>query len=224
MALEDETSSMEIEDSNKMPDQVEMSTVSKKVNVKSGGKLLAVVREQYIRNDLSCRSMLCSKQLCNIKELENSNNGLLPSNVTHYIIPFVDVAGHYMEVLESPEITGIIFLQTVVNAIKLGKEGQYRRLCSIVRDNRKSSIFFANEFFEPTVTVRNKETLSVWRSNAVYQSGIWFYEHLGDNFYILFYYTIIRASTTLSLMIFECPSFCFSSIEHFLFQEVKSQL
>ena len=91
----------------------------------------------------------------------------------------MDVAGHYMDVLELQEITGIIFLQTVVNAIKFAKGGQYRRLCSIVRNKCKSSIFFANEFFEPTTIVRDKESLSEWRANAVYQSGIWFYEHLG---------------------------------------------
>ena len=192
MALQVESSSsMEIEKNTTMG-KLEMSSVSKKVNVKSGGKLMAVVREQYIRKDLSCRSILCTKELCNVKEHEQSSNGLLPQNVTHYLIPFVDVAGHYMEVLELPEITGIIFLQTVVNAIKLAKGGQYRRLCSIVRDKQKSSIFFANEFFEPTVIVRDTETLSVWRANAVYQSGTWFYEHLGIIFGCYFINTCVK--------------------------------
>ena len=160
-------------------DLLELSTISKKVNVKSGGKLMAVVREQYIRNDLSCRSAVCKAPICNIADEHNSNITLLPDNVTHYIIPFVDVAGHYMEVLELPDITGIIFLQTVVNAIKLAKGGQYRRLCSLVRDTRKGSIFFANEFFEPTLVVRNTEMLSEWRAMAVHKAGTWFYEHLG---------------------------------------------
>ena len=168
---------MEIDDNMAVHKFEEMSTISKKVNVKSGGKLMAVVREQYLRNDLSCLSALCQLPQCN--KGKTSNCGVLPANVTHYLIPFVDVAGHYMEVLELPEITGIIFLQTVVNAIKLAKGGQYRRLCSIVRDKRKGSIFFANEFFEPTVVVRNNETLAEWRCNTVHQAGAWFYEHLG---------------------------------------------
>ena len=169
---------MEIDDSMIVNKFEEMSTISKKVNVKSGGKLMAVVREQYLRNDLSCLSALCQLPQCTGNN-KTSNCGVLPANVTHYLIPFVDVAGHYMEVLELPEITGIIFLQTVVNAIKLAKGGQYRRLCSIVRDKRKGSIFFANEFFEPTVVVRNTETLAEWRCNTVHQAGAWFYEHLG---------------------------------------------
>ena len=179
MALEgDNLCRMEVEH-NLIVDQLEMSTISKKVNVKSGGKLMAVVREQYIRNDLSCRSAICKAPICNIEDLQKSNNRLLPDNVTHYLIPFVDVAGHYMEVLELSDITGIIFLQTVVNAIKLAKGGQYRRLCSLVRDTRKCSTFFANEFFEPTVVVRNTETLSEWRAMTVHKAGTWFYEHLG---------------------------------------------
>ena len=177
MAMEsDKSCPMEVEH-GLIVDQLEMSTISKKVNVKSGGKLMAVVREQYIRNDLSCRSAVCKAPICNIKEEQKSN--LLPDNVTHYLIPFVDVAGHYMEVLEMSDITGIIFLQTVVNAIKLAKGGQYRRLCSLVRDTQKGSIFFPNEFFEPTVVVRNTETLSEWRAMAVHKAGTWFYEHLG---------------------------------------------
>ena len=178
MALESENlCPMEVE--TEEVEQLEMSAISKKVNVKSGGKLMAVVREQYIRNDLSCRSALCKTPNCNIEDQQNSNNILLPENVTHYLIPFVDVAGHYMEILELSDITGIIFLQTVVNAIKLAKGGQYRRLCSLVRDARKSSIFFANEFFEPTVIVRNTETLSEWRAMGVHKAATWFYEHLG---------------------------------------------
>ena len=168
---------MEVDNSLVVEKLEKMSSISKKVNVKSGGKLMAVVREQYIRKDLPCRSALC--QLPECKEDKNFNCGILPPNVTHYLIPFIDVAGHYMEVLELPDITGIIFLQTVVNAIKLAKGGQYRRLCSIVRDKRKGSIFFANEFFEPTLVVRNTESLAEWRCNTVHQAGAWFYEHLG---------------------------------------------
>ena len=169
-------------DAEKRLDPLGMSSISKKVNVKSGGKLMAVVREQYIRNDLSCRSLLCKNDLCDTQKNPNSSMGCLPDNVTHYLIPFIDVAGHYMEILELPDITGIIFLQTVVNAIKLAKGGQYRRLCSIVRDKKKSSTFFANEFFEPTIVVRNNEKLSDWRTTVVHTCASWFYEHLGKNF------------------------------------------
>ena len=169
-------------DADKILDPLEMSSISKKVNVKSGGKLMAVVREQYIRNDLSCRSLLYKNDLCDMQKDPKSSMGCLPDNVTHYLIPFIDVAGHYMEILELPDITGIIFLQTVVNAIKLAKGGQYRRLCSIVRDKKKSSTFFANEFFEPTIVVRNNEKLSDWRTTVVHTCASWFYEHLGKNF------------------------------------------
>ena len=169
---------MEVENNLIVKKLEEMSSISKKVNVKSGGKLMAVVREQYIRNDLTCRSALCQLPQCR-EDAKATSSGLLPPNVTHYLIPYVDVAGHYMEILELPDITGVIFLQTVVNAIKLAKGGQYRRLCSMVRDKRKGSIFFANEFFEPTVVVRNTETLAEWRANTVHQAGSWFYEHLG---------------------------------------------
>jgi hypothetical protein len=46
---------------------------------------------------------------------------LLSKDSTHYLVPMVDVAKHYFDILEFEELSGIIFLQTVVNAVQLSR-------------------------------------------------------------------------------------------------------
>ena len=111
---------MELDQEDPSEDECqEMEVTSKKVNVKSGGKVMAVVREQYLRTDLSCQSSLCFK---------NCHDQKLPKDVTHYLIPFVDVAAYYTDLLELEQLTGMVLLQTVVNVIKFAQGGIYNRL------------------------------------------------------------------------------------------------
>ena len=42
---------------------------------------------------------------------------VLPKDVTHYVVPDCTLARDYLELLEIPEITAIIFLQTVANSV-----------------------------------------------------------------------------------------------------------
>ena len=93
--------------------------------------MVSVVREQYLRTDLCCQSQLCDK--CRESSISVTSS-LLPEDVSHYLIPFVDVAGHYIDLLELEQLTGIIMLQTVVNVVKFAQGGVYRRLLNkIVR-------------------------------------------------------------------------------------------
>ena len=113
------TMEVEEEDPSSEDGRQEMEVTSRKVNVKSGGKVMAVVREQYLRTDLSCQSSLCFR---------NCDDPRLPRDVTHYLIPFVDVAAYYTDLLELEQLTGIVLLQTVVNVIKFAQGGVYKRL------------------------------------------------------------------------------------------------
>jgi hypothetical protein len=46
---------------------------------------------------------------------------LLSKDATHYLVPMVDVAKHFFDILEFKDLTGILFLQTVVNAVQVAK-------------------------------------------------------------------------------------------------------
>ena len=67
--------------------------------------------------DNPCQSDLCSED-CSHKQAGDETQPTLPADVTHYLIPLPDAAATFMEILELPEITGVIFPQTVVNSIQ----------------------------------------------------------------------------------------------------------
>ena len=151
-----------------------VDVTSLKVNVKSGGKVMAVVREQYLRTDISCQSSLCFEESC------RRADRLLPSKVTHYLVPYVDVVGHYLDILELEDFSGMIFFQTVVNVIRYAQGGLYRRLNKIIKDPNKASIFFPNEFSQSTALLREDgESVGSWRARLIHQAAVWYYEHLG---------------------------------------------
>ena len=117
---------------------VMLESVSKKIQLKSRGKVFGVVRENYLRSDIPCRSQLCFEECSHKQESEEDSckkkkQSLLPDSVTHYLVPDTDVVSKYMEILEMEEITGVIFAQTVVNNIQQSSLRQYRRICNFVR-------------------------------------------------------------------------------------------
>lgn len=146
----------------------------KMVRVKVRGKTVDLVREQYLRTDIPCGAQGCPN--C----VQGENKSRLPSdNVSHYLIALPDVAIKYLEILEFPEITGMIFPQTVVQQVLHdGGKRLYTRLCNIVRDIRKESFMFVNEFCQQTyVSRRTGESLAAWRVRAVYNVGLWYHSH-----------------------------------------------
>jgi len=51
--------------------------------------------------------------------LKISKGGLLPEDVTHYLVPMMDVARDFVDVLDCKDLQGMIFLQTVINAVQV---------------------------------------------------------------------------------------------------------
>ena len=97
----------------------------------------------------------------------------LPEDVTHYLLPFTDIAKKYMEILEFGDLSGVIFPQTVVNSVQSGSLKHYRRICNFVRDPKNRSIFFPNEFFKSTYVHReNGEMISDWQNRMIYQAHL----------------------------------------------------
>ena len=148
--------------------------------------MFGVVRENYLRTDIPCRSDVCFED-CSHKTETESKQSVLPNDVTHYLIPFTDVASKYMEILEFADISGVIFPQTVVNSIQQSSLKHYKRICNFVRDPKNSSIFFPNEFFKSTYLHRaSGETITEWQNRMIYEVGVWYYEHLGGQKPVVF--------------------------------------
>ena len=85
-------------------------------------------------------------------------------------VPLEDVARHFLDVLEFSELRGMVYLQSVVNAVQTSSMRHYRRICRIVRhggggQKSKGSVFFPNEFCAATHVQRKEdESLKEWKT------------------------------------------------------------
>ena len=155
-----------------------LESVSKKIQLKSRGKVFGVVRESYLRSDIPCRSALCFENCSHMSE-ENGDTekrqSILPAEVTHYLIPATDTVNKFMEILELEEMTGMILIQTVVNNVQQTSLRHYRRLCSFIRDPKNASVFFPNEFFKSTYVQRDnsRESVQDWQHRMLFRVGCW---------------------------------------------------
>lgn len=62
----------------------------------------------------------------NLKTLNYLLDGkLLSDDVTHYVVPDCKVVQEYLEILEFPELKGIIFMQTACQAVQHQKGRRY---------------------------------------------------------------------------------------------------
>lgn len=89
-----------------------MQRTSRRVQLRSGGRVWQLVREQYLRRDIACQSPLCFEG-CASAEAEPA----LPRHAACYLVPADDVLRLYMDVLELPELTGIVFTQTALTRV-----------------------------------------------------------------------------------------------------------
>lgn len=132
-----------------------------------------MVREHYLRQRVPCYSSLC------LAGCDNEGK-VLPGDLTHYVVPDVGVVLDYLEILEFRELQGIIFTQTVCQAVQHNKgRRQYNRLRNLLKDPRHDCVLFANEFQEYSYCPREKgESQQKWQTRCVYSAAVWYHNHL----------------------------------------------
>uniref|UniRef100_A0A5F9DUJ6 DIS3-like exonuclease 1 n=1 Tax=Oryctolagus cuniculus TaxID=9986 RepID=A0A5F9DUJ6_RABIT len=138
---------------------------------------LRVVREHYLRPCVPCNSALCSQPeyCCNVGKL-------LPAEVTHYMVPDSSVFD-YFEILEMPELKGVIWLQTVTDALHSKRGWRYcNKLRSLLKDPSHECVLFANEYH---VSCYHCEGSPVLCSRIIYAAALWYYKHCGEKIPII---------------------------------------
>ncbi|XP_069722504.1 DIS3-like exonuclease 1 isoform X1 [Phaenicophaeus curvirostris] len=150
-----------------------MLRTEKVLQVRGGpGRAVRLVRELYLRPDVPCRSARCPAAC-------PRDGKLLSDDVTHYVVPDCKVVQDYLEVLEFPELKGIIFMQTACQALQHQKgRRQYNKLRSLVKDARHDCTMFANEFHQHCYLPREKgESMEKWQTRSIYTAAVWYYNH-----------------------------------------------
>ncbi|XP_030044699.1 DIS3-like exonuclease 1 [Microcaecilia unicolor] len=131
-----------------------------------------IVRELYLREDVPCSSSLCQAACAN-------EGKVLSGDLTHYLVPDWRVVQDYLEILEFPEMRGVIFMQTACQAVQHQRgRRQYNRLRALLRDARRECISFANEFQHYSYLPREKgESMEKWQTRCIYNASVWYYRH-----------------------------------------------
>ncbi|KAI8980354.1 hypothetical protein BDB01DRAFT_797508 [Pilobolus umbonatus] len=143
--------------------------------------IIKLVREQYLRTDISCFAEQCSR--CSHK----GHQVLLSATADHYIVPDISVIMRYLELFEQEEMTGMIASQTMLMHLQQhDKTKIYKKLRHILNDSRRKSVVFYNELFKETKVLRLPNESSSdrdWR--ALCQMGQWYHQHLNKKIILI---------------------------------------
>ena len=133
------------------------------------GKVLKIVREHYLRDDIACGSEACNDCQELVEQDENRQNSSLSSSPAslsslfsepHYILLDTNIILNQIDILEVSAKEGgfqnVIVLQTVLEEVRHRSSPIYKRLRDIIGDPNRNFYVFINEHHKDTYIERNR--------------------------------------------------------------------
>ncbi|KAL0075876.1 hypothetical protein J3Q64DRAFT_1773142 [Phycomyces blakesleeanus] len=142
------------------------------------GNVVKVVKEHYLRDDISCSSAACSE--CEQTQPVLSPEPRSTSTIkAHYLIPDTNVFMNQLDIMEHPSIKNVVVLQTVKEELRHLSLPVYNRVTSILADKNKRFYMFANEHHRDTYVEKLKDESPNDRNDrAIRVSTKWYSDHL----------------------------------------------
>ncbi|MEE6507477.1 hypothetical protein FKM82_024497 [Ascaphus truei] len=146
---------------------------------RSGG-VLKIVREHYLRDDISCGCWGCDEcqQEAPVLQLEPIlQSSLCPS--PHYLLPDTNVLLHQIDILEDPVIQNVILLQTVLQEVRRRSAPVYKRTRDLFSNPEKYFYTFTNEHHRETYIEQEQgENANDRNDRAIRTAAKWYDNHL----------------------------------------------
>ena len=149
------------------------------------GKVRAVVRETYQRDDVPCGCIACEACASFIEHgtpppiLDQHGTQNTYTRKKHYVVVDTNVILHQMDVLESPVFTNVIIMQTVANEVRNHSMPLYNRLRTLLMDPDRRFWLFYNDFHQDTNVVRfADESPNDRNDRAIRQAAAYYTAHL----------------------------------------------
>ncbi|KAG0246451.1 mitotic control protein dis3 [Mortierella sp. GBAus27b] len=143
------------------------------------GKVLKIVKEHYLRDDIWCSVETC-------KECEHTEpvlsatpgvNKLFP--LPHYIIPDTNIFINQIDVMEKPQITNVIVLQTVLEEVKHLSLPIHKRVRDMIGNKEKRFCVFSNEHHRETFIEKLKDESPNDRNDrSIRTAAKWYSKHV----------------------------------------------
>ena len=156
------------------------------------GKVLKIVREHYLRDDIGCGSEACNDCTELMEQDENRQNSSLSASPIslsslfsepHYIVLDTNIILNQIDILEVSAKEGgfqnVIVLQTVLEEVRHRSSPIYKRLRDIIGDPNRNFYVFINEHHKDTYIERNRgETANDRNDRAIRTAAKWYRDHL----------------------------------------------
>uniref|UniRef100_A0A6I8R570 Exosome complex exonuclease RRP44 n=2 Tax=Xenopus tropicalis TaxID=8364 RepID=A0A6I8R570_XENTR len=146
---------------------------------RSGG-ILKIVREHYLRDDITCGCKGCDEcqQERAILELEPILESSL-CTTAHYLLPDTNVLLHQIDILEDPILKNVILLQTVLQEVRSRSAPVYKRIKDLLHNPDKCFYAFTNEHHRETYLEQEQgENANDRNDRAIRTATKWYNKHL----------------------------------------------
>lgn len=141
------------------------------------GRVVKVVREHYLRDDIYCGAEIC--KVC------ESSPARLSSSASIIIID-TNVVLHQIDLLENPAINNVIVLSVVLDEVRNRNMLVYNRIKALCTDAMKNFYVFSNEHHRDTyVKEMVGESANDRNDRAIRFAARWYQSHLGEGTQIL---------------------------------------
>ncbi|XP_042040282.1 exosome complex exonuclease RRP44 homolog A-like [Salvia splendens] len=136
------------------------------------GKVLKVVREHYLRDDIYCGAPFC--KVCNV------TGARLDSNASTIIVVDTNVVLHQIDLLENPAVDNVVVLSIVLEEVKNKNLAVYNRLRALCSNTLRRFFVFSNEYHKDTyVKIETGESPNDRNDRAIRVAAQWYQNHLG---------------------------------------------
>ncbi|KAG2013854.1 mitotic control protein dis3 [Coprinopsis cinerea AmutBmut pab1-1] len=152
------------------------------------GKVIKVLRERYLRDDVgcgiqNCRSCAdsCTPSSNQLTEATRDEYPSFPDG--HFVMPDTNVFLSQMDLLESPLFNPpTILLQTVVEEVRHRSLPLYNRLKALMTADDKRIWLFYNEYHSQTAVVREEDESPNDRNDrGIRKTAAWYRQHIELN-------------------------------------------
>ncbi|KAH6915185.1 mitotic control protein dis3 [Coprinopsis sp. MPI-PUGE-AT-0042] len=153
------------------------------------GKVIKVLRERYLRDDIGCGIQNChactadsctSQENC-ISDASADEHSQFPNG--HFVMPDTNVFLSQMDLMESPLFNPpILLLQTVVEEVRHRSLPLYNRLKALMAADDKKIWLFYNEYHSQTAVVREEnESPNDRNDRGIRKAAAWYTQHIELN-------------------------------------------
>ncbi|KAK9284684.1 hypothetical protein L1049_023860 [Liquidambar formosana] len=142
------------------------------------GRVVKVVREHYLRDDIYCGASSC--KVC------DSSVACLSSNASPILIVDTNVVLNQIDLLENPAIDDVVVLSVVLDEVKNKNISVYNRVRALCSNSLRKFFVFSNEYHKDTyVKAMVGESPNDRNDRAIRVATQWYQSHLGGRTRVL---------------------------------------